>query len=138
VSAERGHIVTIRESEDHHPDDPDYRYGIECVAPEKCGGWQECLEPHEVDGKSAADGPWSCDSADPWCDEDEFEFHGVVHTWHYGYGWTVPFDGCVVQASDSGWGDLYEIARDYGPGRYVVADEWDDTDCYLTYVAVAS
>jgi hypothetical protein len=146
MSRERGHIVTIRESEDHHPDDPDYRCEIECIAPEKCGGWWECMEAHEVDGVSAADGPYasvcpSCggegDEHVPWCDRDEFEFHGVEHTWRYGYGWTVPYEGCIVQANDSGWDDLYDIAREHGPGRYLVDDDWDDTTCYLTYAGEA-
>lgn len=130
----RGHILTITTTEDHTADDPDYRWDVECLAPEKCDGWQECLEPHEVDGKSAASGPYDCDEDAPWCDEDEYEFHGVLHTWRWGNGWTVPFEGCVVSANDSTCDSVYDIAREHGAGRYQVDDDWDDETCYLTVI----
>lgn len=71
---------------------------------------------------------------DPWCDEDEFVFHGVPHTWRYGYGWTVPFEGCVVDANDSCVDEAYDIAREHGPGTHEVDDDWDETTCYLIWV----
>jgi hypothetical protein len=142
---ERGHLLTITKSSDWHEDEPYWDWSVTCVAPDRCGGWQECGKKHEVDGTSATDGPYDGDcpgghgvSTDraghlPWCDEDEFEFHGVWHTWRYGNGWTVPYPGCVVQTADIGeYAD--DIAREHGEGTYVVDDEWDDTSCYLTFV----
>lgn len=122
-------------------------YGTKCMATNGCGGWIECRESHEVDGKKADCGPYDCDcggedgpsclgetEADyaPWYDREEFEFHGVEHTWRYGHGWTVPYTGCIVA-----WGD-YELpdgSEDLPRGEYQVDDDWDDTDCYLLLVA---
>ncbi len=127
-----------------HVDSRDY--GTKCLVENGCGGWIECREPHEVDGKKADCGPYDCDCPDgqpsclseteadyaPWCDREEFEFHGVVHTWRYGYGWTVPYKGCIVA-----WGD-YELPgcyEDLPRGEYQVEDDWEDTGCYLQLVA---
>ena len=119
-----------------------YAVHIECTVPGGCGGWEECREPHEVDGVSAADGPYDtvCSCADaeatacsiPWCGHDEFEFHGVLHEWRSGYGWTVDFDGCVLAAyPDFELPDGIDTTRD---GKWRVEDDWDDTDCYLNLI----
>lgn len=136
TTVKREHVLTVTKHADWHPDDPYWVWDVACATPDLCGGWWECLNPHEVDGVSAADGPYDGDETLPWCDEDEFEFHGVLHTWRYGHGWTVPYDGCVVQTADLG-DDVCEIAREHGPGSYVVDDDWDDTDCRLGFVRPA-
>lgn len=144
-AAKRGHLLTVTKHADWHEDEPYWDGSITCQAPSLCNGWWECGEPHEVDGVSAADGPYdsecpgehgvSTDRAGhlPWCDEDEFEFHGVLHTWRYGNGWTVPYDGCVVQTADIAE-YVDDIAREHGEGTFVVDDEWDDTSVYLHFV----
>lgn len=134
ATATRGHLLTITTTADHTPEDPDFDYSVTCQAPDLCGGWEECLDPHEVDGVSAADGPWDSDETDPWFEEEEFDFHGVTHEWRYGYGWTVPFKGCVVAANDGVCDAADDIGRSRGPGTYPVDDDWDDTSCYLTVI----
>ena len=143
----RGHHLTIVKGDDWFEDQPDWDGSITCLAPAKCGGWWECGETHGVNGTSAGDGPYGADcpgcivplGADeahlPWCDEDEFEFHGVLHTWRYGYGWTVPYDGCVVQAADDVCDAVYDIGQEHGEGTYFVDDEWDDTSCSLVFAS---
>lgn len=123
-------------------------HSVMCPSDNGCSGWLKCHEPHEVDGKSAKCGPYDCSCPDeqpsclgdepdegdrprpPWHDEEDFEFHGVMHTWRYGHGWTVPFTGhCIVA-----WAD-YELPDDYEQlplGEYNVDDDWEDTSCYLT------
>jgi hypothetical protein len=128
------HLLTITPTEDHTEEDSDYRFEITCHEPEKCNGFWECMEPHKVDGKSAAAGPYDCSYDDPWCDEDEFEFHGVVHTWHYGWGWTVPYPGCVVAANEHWTDDAWDIAREHGPGVHEVDDDWNDDSCILIWL----
>lgn len=122
------HVVTQREETDYaesYPGEPpEFESELEC--PIGCNGWQECREDeHAVpgyDGENA--GPWESDEDAPWYDEEEFEFHGVVHTWNgNGYGWTVPYDGCVVAGND--WqASLYFPDRE---GKWLMDDEWDDT-----------
>ncbi|MBR7191694.1 hypothetical protein [Gordonia sp. SCSIO 19800] len=139
ANAPRGHILTVTQCEDFDPEYPSFEYSIECRNVDKCGGWQECREPHEVDGVSAADGPWDCDDDAPWEGLEELEFHGVLHTWHWGHGWTVPYPGCVVAANDAICDDAHDIALDHGCGRHEVDDDWDDEDCRLIHVrAIAS
>lgn len=131
----RGHLLTVTKSDDWFPDQPAWDGAITCLSPTTCNGWWECHEPHEVDGKSAASGPYDCDDSDPWCDEDEYEFHGVQHTWHYGSGWTVPYEGCVVQTVDTISDSAYEIGQAHGEGTYQVDDEWGDPgECDLLFV----
>lgn len=137
MSAERGHVLVITKSDDWHEDQPDFDSAIECQSVEKCGGWWECMDPHEVDGDSAADGPWECDLNAPWNERDEFTFHGFEHTWRYGFGWTVPYEGCIVAQADSVSDYAHDIGHEHGPGRYLVDDDWDDTDCTLIYVSEA-
>ena len=105
-----------------------YAWRVECSDPESCEGWTECIEAHEVDGRSAADGPYEADEADPWDGWDQYEFHGVLHEWQGGY-WTVPYPGCVVAGAVEDLPDGIDTTVD---GTYPVEAEWDDEWCYLT------
>jgi hypothetical protein len=131
---ERGHLLTIAKEADFDPEWPHFDWDITCVVPELCGGWQECQEPHAVDGESAADGPYDASEDDPWFDLEEFTFHGVEHTWRGDYGWTIPYEGCVVSANDYVADEVHDIGVEHGEGTYVVDDEWDDTSCTLIFV----
>jgi hypothetical protein len=113
------------------PEDPEgFRYRIECQVPDSCDGWIECDKPSEF-GCRYADSPYDCPDDAPWSGLNEFEFHGVPHTWRDGYGWTVPFEGCIVAWAD--WEPPDEVET-LPPGRYQVEDDWDDTSLYLNYV----
>ena len=112
-----------------------YEYTISCPG---CVGWQECPEYH---APVRCDDPECCLGADdeedcPNSHEDPHEFHGVSHTYRWGHGWTVPYPGCVLAAQDLG-DDVYEIARTYGPGDYLVDDDWDDEWATITPVSMA-
>lgn len=115
-------------------------FTIECLAGNGCNGWIECRKPHMVGDLDARVGPY-CDDDAPWCDFEEWEFHGVVHTWRYGWGWTVPYPGCVVAGSGvDAPDDLWETTdgeRRLRPGRWLVDDDWDDEDCRLTLIGPA-
>lgn len=117
---EARHLLQVGDTDDGSLD-----VKIICLADGDCGGWQECRENHD----GADEGPWDCDESDPWEGKDVFDFHGVEHTWLDGHGWTVPFVGCVVAASDC---DFPYGFSDLAPGRYEIDDEWDDTDLTLT------
>ena len=108
-----------------------YSCRIICSDPAGCPGWTECREPHEVDGKSADEGPWGADETDPWDGLEEFEFHGAQHQWRSVYGWTVEYPGCPVQGSDADLLDDIPLDR---PGIYPVEVEWDDYLCTLTLI----
>lgn len=128
------HIYTsIADPENHlYPDTPEFEHSIECLG--GCSGWQECQEDkHEVPGYDGVnDGPYESDEDAPWYDEEEYEFHGVLHTWNgSGYGWTVEFPGCVVQAND--YGEPYG-ANTQRDGSWLVDDDWDDTYVTLNVV----
>lgn len=114
--------------------DTDYGYSIECPG---CNGWQECREEHSVEGYDGLnDGPDGSPEDAPWFEEEEFIFHGELHTWHWGHGWTVAYKGCVVRANESG-DDANNIALTYGPGDYLVGEDWDDETVYLTALCMA-
>lgn len=133
MTSERGHILTVTGT----IDDDAYEYSVECLNPDLCGGWQECDQPHEVSGISAAGGPYAADESDPWCGVDEFEFHGTVHTWQFGR-WTVPYPGCVVAGNDAVCDSAWDILAEHGQGRYVVDDDWyDEHSCLLLFVSRA-
>lgn len=110
-------------------DSEEFTYRIECQIAGGCGGWRECDKPPEFDCRFA-DSPHDCEDDALWCGLDEFEFHGVLHTWRDGYGWTVPFEGCIVAWAD--W-DAPDEVEALPPGRYQVDDEWEDTSLYLIY-----
>lgn len=133
--AARGHHLVVTKSSDWTEDEPDWDWTIVCVAPERCGCWQECGESHEVEGEPENEGPWDSDESAPWYERDEYVFHGVVHEWQgFGHGWTVTFQGCGVAANDWAGDSAAEIAHEYGEGVHVVDDDWDDTDLNLIYV----
>lgn len=115
-----------------HVDSHDH--DIVCPEGNGCSGWVGCSEPHLVDGKSADDGPYDCDESAPYWGKDEFEFHGVLHTWRSGYGWTMPFTGkCIVN-----WVGRYDLPTGYEDlpiGEHEVEDDWGDESCYLQLVA---
>lgn len=98
-----------------------HEYEIVCPAsPCPDGGWMECSQEHicehgcdaregfeenDPDGKECPGFkkklpglPGEPDeySLNCWDGEEDFEFHGVEHTYRYGHGWTVPFEGCIV------------------------------------------
>jgi hypothetical protein len=116
-------------------------FSVECLVGNGCSGWLECGEPHTVGNADASDGPFDCDEDAPWYDEDEWEFHGIIHTWHYGFGWTVPYPGCVVAGSavdppDDLWQTVGGEHR-LNPGRWLVDDDWDESECYLSLLGPA-
>ncbi|MBB3040982.1 hypothetical protein [Nocardioides soli] len=130
----RGHHLTVVKDDDFDPEYPHFKGTITCLVPTKCGGWQECPESHQIEGGPVNDGPWDSDEDAPWFEEDYFTFHGVEHEWRYGYGWTVPFEGCCVADNDSSVDSVHDIGLENGEGTYVVDDEWDDTSCTLIVV----
>lgn len=137
IEISRDEAFLARLAEYREPDEQDrrdaYQVHIECPAPENCTGWEECNDPHtSPDGSlNADDGPYDCEEDVPWEGQDEFEFHGVPHEWRSGYGWTVPYQGCIVAAQDIEVPEGIDTTRD---GRWLVEDDWDDTDCYLVLV----
>lgn len=113
--------------------DPEVLWRVECSDSAKCNAWEECNTPHEVEGLSAADGPYECPEEMPWFDEPEFEFHGELHTWRQGWGWTVEFAGCSVgEFRDAELPD--DLPQPVAPGRYTIDVDWDDDYCTLRYV----
>lgn len=92
---------------------------IECSDPTTCSGWVECREDHAgYDNEDARD-------------EGEAEIHGVTHTYHGAYGWTVEYPGCVVKFACE---DTPEGVALDGPHRYLLDVDWDEDECYLTVV----
>lgn len=138
VRRPRGHLLHVAKTADWHPDEHDWDIKVTCLNPDRCDGWQECPGNHEQDGISAADGPWEGDEDAPWFEEEEWDFHGVAHTWRYGYGWTVPYPGCVVADNDNVREQGWEIAEEHGAGVYAVEDEWDDDYVTLNYLRPAT
>ena len=124
-----GHILVI-ENDDTYDGSADeaLKYSIRCPEGNGCNGWQECSEDHGA----AWEGPEAPEGKDrPWAGLDEFEFHGVPHTWRNSWGWTVPFKGCIVAETVEDFGEFEHLP----PGEYPVEDEWwDDTDCYLDLI----
>lgn len=131
----RGHLLTIARSDDWTEGEPYFKSTVTCLAPGLCGGWQECRKPHEVDGTSADDGPWDAPLEAAWCEEDCFTFHGVEHEWRSGWGWTVPFEGCVVAGNDHVSDFAHDLALEHGIGAHEVEDDWDDDSlCALDHL----
>lgn len=153
----RGHVLTIRTGPDHyrlgHPADPgfpdrdlanvDYQGTVTCLDRDACGGWTTCSAAFWYDVESVRTGDRATCTVAPECatdldpdDDDVRVMHGVEHTWHYSWGWTVPYDGCTVADYDSLHDFVWDLARDHGPGVYLVADDWDD-DCLADLDVVA-
>jgi len=127
----RGDLIGPLESEvlwDAH------EWHVECSNPAACDGWEECLEPHEVDGVSAADGPYEtvCGMNPcriPWCGQDEYFFHGALHTWQSGNScWSLPVKGCPVARFAE---EVDDVPLDR-PGRWVVDVDWGDWGPIIT------
>lgn len=115
----------------------DYTATIECI-PGGCLGWIECREEHTVDGYTGPnDGPYDSGEDAPWADKEETEFHGVMHTWRSGWGWTVPYPGCVLAEQDTSDNE-HDILMEYGPGAYLVDEDWwDETSVTISPVSMA-
>ncbi|WP_327139404.1 hypothetical protein [Nocardia sp. NBC_01327] len=107
--------------------DVDSEYMIECLTEGGCGGWHECSEPHKVDGQEVT--PDDCEPGLPWEGVQEWEFHGVLHTWQGWNGWTIPYVGCIIAVCD--WEPPEEVEK-LSAGRYPVVEKWGDTDVYLS------
>jgi hypothetical protein len=133
-----------------HPDS--HTWHIRCDDPAHCTGYSECIRMHickhghdAVHGfdEDSDDGP--CPGHDdpekPNCfaGEEEYQFHGEWHTYRWGWGWTVPFIGCIV--SENWDGDLLDVAGGVSAlplGEHPVDEEWyDDTGVSLTLDAAA-
>lgn len=126
------------------PEHPDSRgWHIRCDSPQHCNGWLECTRQHIckhgheiVHDELSIDGP--CPGIDDdnciASDEEEAEFHGEWHTYRWGWGWTVPFRGCVVAEN---WdGDLPHGIDSLPIGEHPVEEDWyDDTSVALDLVA---
>ena len=95
----------------------DYEWNLECPG---CNGWQECPEDHPISEEEELD--------------DVHEFHGVLHTYRHSHGWTVAYPGCVALDQDNLGDFVRETLLTYGPGTYLVNDDWDDTECYFELV----
>lgn len=114
---------------------------IRCDEPQHCMGWQECRRLHIcqhgheiVFDELSPDGPCPGMDDDNCAGRDEGEtFHGQAHTHHWGWGWTVPYVGCIVAAN---WcGELTPDIDTLPIGEHPVeADWWDDTECSLDVV----
>lgn len=61
-------------------------------------------------------------AARPRHGQQGYEFHGQMHTWRDGHGWTVEYTGCIVHYNNSY--DLPPEAEDLPIGRYEVDDDW--------------
>ena len=106
----------------------DYEYDYTCPG---CEGWQECREDHsgfDIEDESSP--------AFDVLEGDEIEIHGVNHTYRWSWGWTTVYPGCVLRDADTG-DEVFEIARVFGPGDYLVEDDWDDGTPYVTPVSMA-
>lgn len=116
------HVLEVEKDDDGY-----WGYAsMQCITPSGCDGWTECTEEH----------PFPDDEAREMAEDDgHHAFHGVEHQYRYGYGWTVPYDGCVL-AGSSEWSDgvseaASHIGEQYGEGRHAVADDWSDNLPYV-------
>lgn len=99
---------------------------IVCSDPSDCPGWQECDKNHQGYDPEDEDSP-------VYDQYEDVMIHGELHNWHDGgFGWTVEYDGCPVQ------GNPFLDTPDGIPldrhGTYLLDDDWDDADLYLTLV----
>lgn len=130
VEADQNHLdrlAKIRPVTDEDRADA-WTWHVECSDPAACPGWIECAKDHPGMDPDDEDSP-AFDKHD-----EEVEIHGVMHTWIWGYNWTVPFVGCPVAEDrdhDIPDGIPTPLAR---PGRYPVETEWDETDCTLMLI----
>lgn len=124
-----GHALLVEQGDDHFEDQPDWKGTIHCLTPAKCEGWWECSGDHTGYDPDEKDSP-------AYDQTEDVMIHGVLHGYQHGFGWTVPYDGCIVAASDSIHEHVYEIGQQHGAGLHLVDTEWEDTDCTLIYVTV--
>ena len=112
----------------------EYDYTLTCPG---CDGWIECHDDHprRCDHPECADFD-ICDE-DESNDEIEQEFHGALHTYRGWNGWTLPYKGCVLADKGSLGEIAHDLALEYGSGDYLIDDDWDDTEVYLTAVSMA-
>jgi hypothetical protein len=130
--SEQFHIVVKIKSPDHSEEEPDFDYQVICPNPgEKCG-FSECMEEHTVDGKNVH--PYDHDEGDPWAGCEDWEFHGVPHTYQPGFGWTIPYTRCAVRDHDALRDEANDLLWDKPEGSYPVIDNWDE---YLMYLELA-
>lgn len=79
-------------------------------------GWIECCEDHDGYDPEILDSP----------DEDEeVIIHGAVHYWRLSF-WAVDYDGCCILDFGATHDHASDILTEYGPGSYLVVDDWDD------------
>lgn len=129
------------------PEHQDNRtWSIRCEDPENCDGWQECFESHVCEhGRDASRGydedsesPGICpgggpdDACDCWAGLEDFEFHGIMHTYRWGYGWTIKYPGCVVAAARD-FTDAPDYWESKPRGEYEIRDDWDDEQLTLYF-----
>ena len=126
------------------PEHPESRnWHIRCDDPSRCIGWNECRRQHICKhghdilyDELSPDGP--CPGHEHNCvgEDDEETFHGEDHTHRWGWGWTVPFIGCVVAEN---WDGDLPCGIDSMPiGEYPVDEDWyDDTSVSLTLADAA-
>ncbi|WP_280389285.1 hypothetical protein [Nocardia wallacei] len=105
---------------------------VECPPPGTCG-FIRCDEPHKADGFDADDGgPYDCSPDAPYEGMEEFEFHGIEHTWiDHLDGWSVPYTGCVVRDHFGMPTEAEDLLGGMPPGRYPVRDHWDEDEMRL-------
>jgi hypothetical protein len=150
------HLITIRRSPDwpHDDlppgtpwspnDDDDYGWEITCLDPGTCIGWESCRLDYQHDTRVRdgipsvaphwAHGPDDIESdGTVWEGAEEADFHGVTHTWHWDWGWTVPYVGCIVAAQDGVCDEAHDIACELGPGSYICDTDWYDETSVRLY-----
>lgn len=127
--------ILVKALDTTHPGRPEYTFTLECPGRPHCEGYTECRDRHEVDGRDAdGEDPFDCSPDAPWESKEQFEFHGLLHTWHDGFGWTVPFAGCPVRSHPYFADQARDVLFEQMPGRYVVDDYWDEDDMSLKLV----
>lgn len=136
MANERDSHIVIKKPD---PEDSDsHLYEVECPGRPACDGFIECRERHTAEGFDADDGefgdPNDCPPDVPWEGMDEFEFHGVVHTFWSTHWWTVPYDGCVVRDHPYFPECAEELLCELPPGRYPVRGHWGDEEMELTLI----
>lgn len=103
---------------------PAYTYSIECPGRPHCDSRIECYKPHKVDDRDADEGPYDCEDGDTWCGAEDYEFHGVMHTWMEDLGWTVAAEDCGAKTHPWLHDTASDLLYDKPPGRYPVRVSW--------------
>lgn len=117
------HILTILDVEEGDS----CEWNVSC--PHGTCGFEECMEEHP--------GCEECASLDEHCPnacgEEMREFHGVVHSYQSGYGWTVEYKGCVVKAEVHNLGvwELFD-GLPLRAGSWQIKSTWFGDECELS------